>query len=123
MKLHADRNAHLNTITAYGGDWVEINGSRYRGSLLVSPSGAVRSWPVASFETLDAPALLALADDRPEVILLGTGPRLRFPDPALIRPLARVGIGLEAMDFVAACRTYNILMAEGRRVLAALMRS
>ncbi len=122
MKLHADRNEHLNTITAYGDDWVEINGIRHQGSLLIGPTGPVEAWPVTDFESLDAQTLLALAERRPEVILLGTGPRLRFPAPALTRPLAQAGIGLEAMDSVAACRTYNILMAEGRQVLAALIR-
>ena len=64
----------------------------------------------------DAPAF-----PRPEVILLGTGNRLQFPHPRLTQPLQQAGIGLEAMDTVAACRTYNILMAEGRQVLAALL--
>lgn len=121
MKLHADRNAHLNTITAYGEGWVEINGTRHHGSLLVRPAGPVLPWAVERFEDLETAALLDLLALRPEVILLGTGLRLRFPAPALTRPLAEAGVGLEAMDSIAALRTYNILMAEGRQVLAALL--
>lgn len=121
MKLHADRHGDLNAITAYGPDWIEVNGSRHHGSLLVRPQGPVTPWAVASFQALDAASLLALLDERPEVILLGTGAQLRFPSPALTRPLLQAGVGVEAMDSAAACRTYNILMAEGRQVLAALL--
>ncbi|MDO5102305.1 MAG: Mth938-like domain-containing protein [Lautropia sp.] len=122
MKLHADRNEHLNTITAYGEDWVDINGTRHHGALLVQPTGPVLPWQVASFEALTAADFEQLARLAPEVILLGTGDRLRFPPPAITRSLMQARIGLEVMDVVAACRTYNILMGEGRQVLAALLR-
>ncbi|MDO4231572.1 MAG: Mth938-like domain-containing protein [Lautropia sp.] len=128
MKLHADRHDDLNAFTAYGDDWVEVNGERHSGALLVRPRGPVDVWDVASFEALNAERLLALLDApadqpdwRPEVILLGTGAQLRFPHPQLTRPLLQAGVGVESMDTLAACRTYNILMAEGRQVLAALL--
>lgn len=128
MKLHADRHDDLNAFTAYGDDWVEVNGERHSGALLVRPRGQVEAWDVDSFEALNAERLLALLDApadlpdwRPEVILLGTGAQLRFPHPQLTRPLLQAGVGVESMDTLAACRTYNILMAEGRQVLAALL--
>lgn len=121
MKLHADRHGDLNAITAYGEDWIEVNGTRHHGSLLVRPQGPVTPWDVPGFDALDASHLQALLDWRPEVILLGTGTRLQFPHPRLTRPLLQAGVGIEAMDSAAACRTYNILMAEGRQVLAALL--
>ncbi|MDO4683558.1 MAG: Mth938-like domain-containing protein [Lautropia sp.] len=122
MKLHADRNEHLNTITAYGEDWVDINGARHHGALLIQPTGPILPWQVDTFEALTADDFQALRQMQPEVILLGTGERLRFPAPALTRSLMEARIGLEVMDVVAACRTYNILMGEGRQVLAALLR-
>ena len=78
-------------------------------------------WSIDGLAALTPDMLLALAEPRPEVILLGTGARLQFPPPSFSRPLLQAGIGLETMDSVAACRTYNILMAEGRQVLLALV--
>ncbi len=121
MKLHADAPTSLNTVTAYGPGYIEVNKSRHHGHLLLSPEAPVQAWQAASFDALrveDFEALLAL---RPEVVLLGTGARQRLPHPRLTAPLARAGIGIEAMDTAAACRTYNILMSEGRRVLAAFL--
>lgn len=121
MKLHADVRTTFNTFTAYGPGFVEVNRQRYERPLLVLPEVAVAEWGVEDFESL-APAhfeaLLALA---PQVVLLGTGERQRFPHPRLTASLARAHIGVDVMDTRAACRTYNILMAEGRRVLAALL--
>lgn len=121
MKLHPDSHDDLNAITAYGTGWVEVNGVRHCGPLLIRPHGPVSAWPVAGLDSLTAPDLQSLTEPRPEIILLGTGAQLQFPAPALTRPLLQAGIGIEAMDTVAACRTYNILMAEGRQVLAALV--
>ncbi len=121
MKLHADAPTSLNTITGYGPGFIEINKSRHAGHLLLMPDAPARTWQAQGFEALrreDFDALLALD---PEVVLLGTGRRQRFPRPALTAALARAGVGLEVMDTAAACRTYNILMSEGRRVLAAIL--
>ena len=120
MKLHPDHHDDLNAITAYGTGWVEVNGARHEGPLLLRPQGPVQSWALDDL-ALTPETLLALAEPRPEVILLGTGARLQFPPPSCSRPLLQAGIGLETMDSVAACRTYNILMAEGRQVLLALV--
>jgi uncharacterized protein len=120
LKLHADRATHLNTVTGYGPGYIEINGERYSGNLILA-AAFQQSWSVAAFEQLrpeDFEPLLAL---KPEVVLLGTGRRHRLADPRLTAHLARSGVALEAMDTAAACRTYNILMSDGRRVAAALL--
>ncbi len=121
MKLHADSPSAMNTFTAYGTGFVEINGERHTESLLVLPEGAVVAWDAPDFDTLGADHFERLLALQPEVVLLGTGERQRFPHPRLTAALARAGVGLEVMDTRAACRTYNILVSEGRRVLAALL--
>lgn len=120
MKLHASAPTHLNTFTGYGEGFVQLNGERRESNLLVLPE-RVMDWPPASFDALTEAHFALIAELRPEVVLLGTGTRLRFPDPRLTASLARAGIGLEVMDVQAACRTYNILMAEERVVAAALL--
>jgi len=121
MKLHADTHGSLNTVTAYGTGFVEINRQRFEGPVLVRPEGEVLLWGVAGFDALAHEHFEALLAHAPDVVLLGTGERQRFPHPRLTASLARVRIGVEVMDTRAACRTYNILMSEGRRVLAALL--
>ena len=121
MKLHPDQNSALNTVTAYGSGFFEINRVRHEGALLLMPEGEVRRWEVDSYEALSAADFEALLYLGAEIVLLGTGTRHQLPHPRLTAPLARAGIGVEAMDSSAACRTYNILMGEGRRVLAALL--
>ncbi len=121
MKLHTDTPPNLNTVTAYGPGWVEINARRFEGAVLVMPEGAVVAWQVSDFDALTAPALEALLEYSPELVLLGTGAVQRFPHPRLSAALTNAGIGCDVMDTRAACRTYNILMSEGRHVLAALL--
>ncbi|MCC8391307.1 Mth938-like domain-containing protein [Paraburkholderia sp. MMS20-SJTR3] len=121
MKLHQDSSGALNTVTGYGADYVEINLVRHSGSILVLPDTPVIRWPVSSFEHLSAEHFAMLIEAAPEVVVFGTGERLRFPHPRLTAALTAKRIGVEAMDFKAACRTYNILMAEGRKVAAALL--
>jgi uncharacterized protein len=121
MKLHAHRDAALNTVTAYGEGWLEINARRYEHSLIVQPESPVQAWAPVRFEDLAAEHFEAIAAHAPEVVLLGTGAVQRFAHPRLVAALAARRIGVEAMDTGAACRTYNILMSEGRKVLAALI--
>ncbi|CAG9167204.1 hypothetical protein LMG23994_01136 [Cupriavidus pinatubonensis] len=121
LKLHADQPQSLNTVTAYGPDYIEINLIRHTHSVLVLPEGEVRPWPVQRFEDLEPDHFETLAELGPEVVLLGTGSKLRFPHPRLTASLARKHVGVDAMDMQAACRTYNILMAEGRKVAAVLL--
>lgn len=121
MKLHLTQAEGSQLITGYGDGWVEINAIRYERTMIVMPNQLINDWHAQDFDALteaDFETLLALM---PEVVLLGTGNRHRFIHPRLTRQLTEAGISVECMDTPAACRTYNILMAEGRHVLAALL--
>jgi uncharacterized protein len=120
VKLHASSPAGAQTITAYGDDYVKVNGERRETSIIVTAEG-VESWQPASFDALSADDFKRLAELGVEIVLLGTGPRQRFPHPRLTAPLGAARVGLEVMDTKAACRTYNILVAEARRVALALV--
>ena len=97
-----------------------VNGQRRETSVVVLPD-RVENWPAASFDALTADDFSFLKALNAEIVLLGTGARQRFPHPRLTAALAQAGIGLEVMDVQAACRTYNILVAEERKVAAALL--
>ncbi len=97
-----------------------VNGERQEGGLIVLPDEIVVDW-ANLFEELTVVHFTALAIRAPEIVLLGSGARLRFPSPKLYAGLIKARIGVEVMDTAAACRTYNILAAEGRRVAAALL--
>lgn len=121
MKMHADRLDGQNAISRHGAEGVIVNGVEHRASVVVPWQGGVVPWAVDRFEQLDESrfeALLALA---PELVIFGSGLRLRFPKPAWIAPLITRRIGVETMDTAAACRTYNVLLGEGRAVVAALL--
>jgi uncharacterized protein len=121
VKLHADPSSALNTVTGYGPGWIEVNRQRHETAILVMPEGMVDAWPHTQIETIDSASLDSVAALKPEIVLLGTGPAQRFPHPRLAASLARHRIGLDVMDTRAACRTYNILMSEGRQVAAILL--
>ena len=121
MKFQRDQTEGRNAFTGYGPGWVDVNGARHTASLVVSPERVVTAWPARSVDNLRADHLAAILELAPEIVLLGTGPKLTFPDHALLAPLYQAGIGVEVMDTPAACRTYNILMGEGRNVIAALI--
>lgn len=121
LKLHQDSSGALNTVTGYGADYVDINLERHTGSVIVLPDAPVIPWPAASFDALTPEHFALLLAPAPEVVVFGSGARLRFPHPRLTAALTAQRIGVETMDFKAACRTYNILMAEGRKVAAALL--
>ena len=128
MKLHASAPSALNTFTAYGEGYVMVNNQRHEGrnaagnarGLIVTPERLL-PWEVAAFDALEEADFQVFLELNLEILLLGTGPRQRFPHPRLTRGLAAKRIGVEAMDLQAACRTYNILMTEERRVAAALL--
>lgn len=121
MKFHLARNDNQNTFTGYGEGYVMVNAVRYEHSLVVLPDRPVETWPVAGVDTLREEDFEFLAALGAEIVLLGTGKSLRFLHPRLLQSLARARIGVEAMDTRAACRTYNILVGEGRKVAAALI--
>lgn len=121
MKLHTSNTADLNLFTAYGDDFVAVNQEKYFANLILLPESIVQEWTSSTMATLTEADMEKLTGLGTEIILLGTGSRLRFPSGALLRPFANAGIGLDVMDLPAACRTYNILAAEGRKVAAALL--
>lgn len=120
MKIHLESGVGQNLIRAYAPGSVTVNDVAYSRSLIVTPE-QVMDWPPASFAELLTVHFDVLAAMRPEVVILGTGTKLQFPSPSLTRALVEANIGLEVMDTGAACRTYNILMSDGRRVAAALL--
>jgi uncharacterized protein len=120
VKLHATRAAGVNTITGYGEGYVMVNGERRASSVVVLPD-RIEPWERKEFSELTEADFQFLQGLGVEIVLLGTGARQRFPHPRLTAALAQAGIGLEVMDTQAACRTYNILVAEERKVAAALL--
>ena len=121
MKMSLDSAEGAYRILGYSDGEIRINEGRYDRSLLVSPDTLLTDWGPSAPAQLTEAHLNAVRDLQPEVVLLGTGPRQVFPGRALMLSLIRAGIGLEVMDTASACRTYNVLMAEGRRVVAALI--
>ena len=121
MKLHLSNPAGLNLFTAYGDDYVAVNKENHSKNLIVLPESIIFEWSTATADTLAEADMQKLLELGIEIILLGTGRRQRFPPGALMRPFAPAGIGLEIMDLQAACRTYNILAAEVRKLAAALL--
>lgn len=121
MKLHADRAEGVNVIHACEPGSVSISGVTYRHSVLVPYTGDVQPWAPAAVGDLTEAHFSALAAARPELIVFGSGASLRFAPPAVLRALMQARIGVESMDTAAACRTFNILAGEGRRVWAALL--
>ncbi len=108
-------------IEAYASDHVRIEGQQYTRTLAVTVGQVLADWGPPSFDALAPSHLEALIELRPQIVVLGTGARQRFPDPSVYARLLEQGIGVEIMDTGAACRTYNILAGEGRRVVAALI--
>ena len=120
MKIQLDPAGNLNRIRHYGPGSITVNQTAYDVSVVVLPDRVV-DWPPQRFADLAAAHFELIRALNPEVVLLGTGTRLRFPAGSLTRCLVEAGIGLEVMDTGAACRTYNVLMGEGRRVAVALL--
>ncbi|MGH8753810.1 MAG: Mth938-like domain-containing protein [Burkholderiales bacterium] len=120
MKLHLPAATTENRFTGYGLGYVMVNNVRHEKNIIVLPESLMQ-WDVAAFEALSGRDFEFLANLAPEIVLLGTGSDLRVPHPSLSQSLANARIGLEVMNTPAACRTYNILMAEGRKVAAALL--
>ena len=121
MKMRADRIEGQNAIARHGPEGVAVNGVEHTESVVVPWRGEVVPWNAEAFESLAAEHFARIAALAPELVIFGSGARLRFPAPALLRPLIDAGIGVETMDTAAACRTYNVLLAEGRSVVAGLL--
>jgi uncharacterized protein len=124
MKLQPDR-LDVQSILGYGPGWIGLGSKgvaeKVERSIVIGSRGEKFDWNCARFEDLTAEHFAQLAQSRPELVIFGSGTRLRFAPPALLRALMENRIGIETMDTLAACRTYNILAGEGRQVLAALL--
>ena len=121
MKLQPDRIDGVNAVTAFVPGSVRVNAQFYTHSLLLPWRGEVQAWPCADFSELTPQHFEQLLALTPELVIFGSGRRLRFVAPSLLRALIERRIGLETMDTAAACRTYNVLASEGRQVVAALL--
>ena len=121
MKFQSDSLDGVNTIARHDGGSVWIGNQSYSGSVIVPWSGPVRAWAPADFNALTQAHFDEVLQLQPELVIFGSGARLRFPAPALLRELIARRIGVESMDSAAACRTYNVLVSEGRTVVAALL--
>ena len=120
MKLHLNQPAAQSFFTAYGEGFVQINATRHVSSVIVTGAG-VEAWDAENIDSLVPGSFARLLELRPEIVIIGSGQLFKFPPPASLRPLVEARIGFEAMDTGAACRTFNILIGEGRNVLAALI--
>lgn len=121
MKFQLDEPQGGNSISRHDAQGVWVNGQLHATSLLVPWRGEVANWSPSRFEELSAAHFEAMRRLQPELVIFGSGSRLRFPRPDLWRALVEARIGFEVMDLAAACRTYNVLASEGRNVLAALL--
>ncbi len=121
MKFTQQRTEGQNLIRRYGADYVTIGEEEIRASCIVAANHLVRDWPPYDVASLRAEHLAALFELQPEVVVLSTGQRQQFPPVALRAEFATRKIGLEVMEVGAACRTYNVLVGEERKVLAAIL--
>lgn len=120
MKFLLNDNSGLHAIQQYDEGCITIRQTVYQRSLIVLPDRIISDWTPSSVEQLKVDDFHLLAGLGLEIVILGTGRQQRFPHPALTQPLMQQRIGFEVMNTPAACRTYNILVSEGRRVAAAL---
>lgn len=120
MKFTKDQISNI-TIRHIESGTINIGGELVCNNIALTTNGIIRNWQACVIEELTEQDLGPLFVSEPELVLLGTGPQLIFPPRELFFALARRGIGLEAMDTAAACRTFNILASEGRRVAAVLI--
>ncbi|MBI5659931.1 MAG: Mth938-like domain-containing protein [Nitrosomonadales bacterium] len=121
MKLHFEAHAARNIFTAHGAGYVAVGGERYEHPVVVTAEQVFTDWRPQEFDALIEVHFAYFLPLQPEVLLLGTGATLRFPHPGLYRALIAARIGVEFMNTPAACRTYNILLGEGRKVVAAIL--
>lgn len=121
MKLHLTTAGNNYLITAYGAGFVEVNKQKYMQNLIVMANQLILDWQAANIASLSTAHFDVLIELKPEVVLFGTGEKHLFLRPSIYQNLTAEGIPLECMTTAAACRTYNILMSEGRNVAAVLL--
>ena len=120
MKIQPDK-FEVQSINGYGPGWVSVDGQKVSESVLIGSRGERLEWSCASFADLTAAHFSLIAGMQPELVIFGSGARIRFPDAQWLQALYEKRIGLETMDTQAACRTYNILAGEGRHVVLAIL--
>jgi len=120
MKMHRDNTARARRITGYGAGYVSVDEKMLNSSFIITPEALITDWGPGEIAELDEAALEAVMQLSPTIVLLGSGAVQKFPPASLIAPMLTRGIGIEVMTTAAACRTYNILVAEGRAVAAGL---
>ena len=121
MKLTLDTNTSQFAIKGHGPGFVVINEARHNSALIVMPDKLISPWQTPEFAALTPSDFDLVRELRPELVIFGSGPQFRFPDPRIMVSFSQSRIGFDVMDTAAACRTYNVLMSEGRRVAAALL--
>lgn len=121
MKLHLNPSGNQRIFTGYGTGYVSINGERHEHSVVVMAGQLRTDWNAASFDSLTESHFSYFLSLAPEIVLLGTGPQQHFAHPRLYQALSEASIAIEFMNTAAACRTYNILVAENRHVIAAVL--
>ena len=121
MPLAEDKITSRYSISAYNAGEIIVNETPYRESLILSPQSILCPWPVWSVDDIDQSSLLPILEMNPRVVLLGTGEQQIFPDAKIFGLFGERGIGLEVMNNGALCRTFNILVAEDREVVAAII--
>ena len=121
MRFNLETASNKHVIQGYAHGQIQIGEREIRRSVIVTPERLLDDWPPQDFAHLEAEHFTLLVALQPQIVLLGTGARQRFPQAPVLRVLLQAGIGVEVMDTYAACRTYNLLMMEGRLVAAALL--
>jgi len=121
MKLTLDANTGVTLIRSYSNGELRVADQVFHRSCILTPSAVIADWRPTKVEDVQEADLQALFDQKPQLVLLGTGDRQQFPHVSIRGAFARAGIGLETMDLGAACRTFNVLVQEGRNVCAGLL--
>lgn len=121
MKFHLSNNPGQNIFKAHGAGYVQVNERRFEQPIIVMADQVITDWPARSFAALTEADFHFFLAFKPEVVLLGTGDKHLFAHPRLYHALSMAGIGVEFMNTPAACRTYNILAGEDRRVVAGIL--
>lgn len=121
MKFHLIQSDNKNLITGYDSNWVEVNQERYHSSLIMTPNQLLLEWPVKSIKDIKENSFEAIESLNVEIILLGTGNIQEHLEPRLLEYFSKKNMAVESMNNQSACRTYNILANEERKVLLALM--
>ena len=121
MKFAQDNQDEGFVITAYGENSISINGKSFKQSLIITRTKLNENWELSAIELLQADHINQILAFKPELIIIGTGDKLIFPAVEVYSGIIEHGIGVDFMDTRAACRTYNILMSEGRHIVAGLI--